>query len=63
MALTIGQIASAAAVNIQTIRYYEHRGLCAAPRRTPSGYRQYGDEAERFTHLLSHPRRGPIRAD
>ena len=45
MALTIGQVAAAADVNIQTIRYYERRGLCAAPRRTPSGYRQYTDDA------------------
>ncbi len=27
MALTIGQVATAADVNIQTIRYYERRGL------------------------------------
>jgi hypothetical protein len=34
MALTIGQVATAADVNIQTIRYYERRGLFPAPRRT-----------------------------
>ena len=45
MALTIGQVADAADVNIQTIRYYERRGLFPNPRRTPSGYRQYGDDA------------------
>lgn len=45
MALTIGQVAGAADVNIQTIRYYERRGLVSAPRRSSAGYRQYGDEA------------------
>src|SRR5216684_8298468 len=45
MALTIGQVANAADVNIQTIRYYERRGLFATPKRTPAGYRQYADEA------------------
>src|SRR5438128_394024 len=44
-ALTIGQVADAADVNIQTIRYYERRGLFPTPRRTPAGYRQYADDA------------------
>jgi MerR family mercuric resistance operon transcriptional regulator len=41
MALTIGQLAGSATVNIQTVRYYERRGLLAVPPRTKSGYRQY----------------------
>lgn len=41
MPMTIGQVASHAGVNIQTIRYYERRGLVPPPSRTPSGYRQY----------------------
>ncbi len=45
MTLTIGQVAAAAAVNIQTIRYYERRGLFTAPQRTASGYRQYAPDA------------------
>ncbi len=45
MGLSIGQVAREAAVNIQTIRYYERRGLMPAPRRTPSGYRQYMPDA------------------
>ncbi len=54
MALTIGQVASAADVNIQTIRYYERRGLFAAPRRTPSGYRQYAEEAVSRLRFIKH---------
>src|SRR5260370_33321519 len=34
MALTIGQVADAADVNIQTIRYYERRGRFSASHRT-----------------------------
>ena len=54
MALTIGQVAAAADVNIQTIRYYERRGLCAAPRRTPSGYRQYSEDAVSRLRFIRH---------
>ncbi len=32
-------------MNIQTIRYYERRGLFPTPHRTPAGYRQYADDA------------------
>ena len=45
MALSIGQVATAADVNVQTIRYYERRGLFPTPRLTPGGYRQYADDA------------------
>lgn len=39
--MTIGELARRANVNVQTVRYYERRGLLAEPHRTPSGYRQY----------------------
>ena len=39
--LTIGQVAKNAKVNIETIRYYERRGLIPEPPRQESGYRQY----------------------
>ncbi len=54
MPLTIGQVAAAAAVNIQTIRYYERRGLFTAPRRTPSGYRQYAEDAVPRLRFIKH---------
>ena len=40
-ALTIGQCARKAQVNVDTIRYYERRGLIPEPPRRQSGYRQY----------------------
>ena len=39
--LRVGQVANAAGVNVQTLHYYERRGLLRAPRRTPAGYRVY----------------------
>ncbi len=39
--LTIGQLAKKADVNIETVRYYERRGLIPEPPRRESGYRQY----------------------
>lgn len=39
--MTIGEIAAESRVNIQTVRYYERRGLLATPERTPAGYRKY----------------------
>ncbi|SRR6266545_502918 len=54
MTLTIGQVATAADVNIQTIRYYERRGLFPTPKRTPAGYRQYADEAVARLRFIKH---------
>ena len=39
--IRIGAAAAAAGVNVQTMHYYERRGLIRRPPRTVSGYRQY----------------------
>jgi DNA-binding transcriptional MerR regulator len=39
--LRSGQVAAAAGVNVQTLRYYERRGLLARPARTLGGHRVY----------------------
>ena len=39
--LTIGQLAARAGVNVQTVRYYQRRGLLEQPPRPPTGYRRY----------------------
>ncbi len=41
--LTIGRLAKEAGVNLETIRYYERRGLMPEPIRTASGYRIYSE--------------------
>jgi MerR family transcriptional regulator, mercuric resistance operon regulatory protein len=43
--LTISQIARRAGVNIQTVRFYERRGLLERPKKPPSGFRCYGEQA------------------
>jgi MerR family mercuric resistance operon transcriptional regulator len=43
-ALRSGELAEAAGVNVQTLRYYERRGLLAKPARSPGGHRKYSDE-------------------
>lgn len=40
--LTIGQVASAAGVNKETIRYYQALGLVEQPRRPQGSVRRYG---------------------
>jgi DNA-binding transcriptional MerR regulator len=35
-------------VNVETLRYYERRGLLPVPERTPSGHRRYDEETVRF---------------
>lgn len=44
---TIGKLARAGQVKIDTIRYYEQQGLLEPEGRTPSGYRVYGPETVR----------------
>ncbi len=39
--LTIGKLAKHSHVNVETIRYYERRGLIPMPSRRESGYRQF----------------------
>lgn len=43
--MRIGQLAAATEVSAHTLRYWERRGLLAAPGRTPGGYRDYPPEA------------------
>ena len=42
--MRIGELAKQAEVNIQTIRFYERRGLLDKPKRLSSGYRHFPPE-------------------
>lgn len=44
-ALRTSELAAAAGVNAQTLRYYERRGLLAEPVRTLGGHRLYPEQA------------------
>jgi DNA-binding transcriptional MerR regulator len=37
----IGHVAREAGVTIDTVRFYERRGVLPTPQREPSGYRRY----------------------
>lgn len=43
--ITIGRLARQAGINIETIRYYQRRGLIATPRKPLGGIRRYSDDA------------------
>ena len=42
---------------MQTLRYYERRGLLTAPDRRPSGQRQYTEEAVGLLHTIKAAQR------
>ena len=45
MSLRAGEVAEAAGVNRETLRYYERRGLLGRPDRSPGGHRLYDEQA------------------
>src|SRR5512132_1688327 len=51
------QVARAAGVNHQTLRYYERRGLLAEPDRTPGGHRVYPPEAVTVLRVIKAAQR------
>ena len=50
--MRIGAAAERAGVNVQTLRYYERRGLLPRPPRRTSGYREFPDEAVRVVRFV-----------
>lgn len=49
-----GEVAHAAGVNVETLRYYERRGILTPPHRRPSGYREYPPETVRIVRFVKH---------
>src|SRR6267143_2874539 len=43
--LTIGRLARAAGVNVETVRYYQRRGLVAEPERPLNSVRRYSEDS------------------
>ena len=50
--MTIGQLARAAGVNVETVRYYQRRGLMATPQRPLGGQRKYTADALKRIHFV-----------
>ncbi len=55
--VTIGAVARAAGVSVDTVRYYERLGLLPRPLRTPAGYRQYPDGVVRRLQIIRNAQR------
>ena len=43
--MKIGEVAKAAGIGIDAVRFYEREGLLPKPARRPSGYRDYSPDA------------------
>jgi DNA-binding transcriptional MerR regulator len=52
--MRIGEVAAQAGVNVQTIRFYERRGLLRQPQRLASGYRDYPAETVQIVRFIKH---------
>jgi DNA-binding transcriptional MerR regulator len=50
--MRIGEVAAQAGVHVQTIRFYERRGLLRQPQRLRSGYRDYPPEDVQIVRLI-----------
>lgn len=50
--MTIGEVAEAAGVNRQTLRYYERRGIVEPLGRSRGGYRLYPPETARVVRFI-----------
>jgi MerR family copper efflux transcriptional regulator len=50
--LTIGQAAAQAGVGIETVRFYERKGLIEPPARTQAGYRAFDPDVVRRIRFI-----------
>ncbi len=50
--ITIGKLAKETDINIETVRFYERKGLMPKPSRSPSGYRLYSDDDQKRLHFI-----------
>jgi MerR family mercuric resistance operon transcriptional regulator len=56
-AMTIGDLARAAGVNVETVRYYQRLGIFPEPPRARGSIRRYPDEALRQLHFIKRAQR------
>ncbi len=50
--LKIGRLAAEAGVNVETIRYYQRRGLMPEPDKPTHGHRRYADDAVKRVRFI-----------
>lgn len=54
--MKIGELASQAGCDVETVRFYEREGLLEEPRRDPSGYRRYAEQHLHRLQFIRHCR-------
>lgn len=54
MSYTIGTLAKATEVHVETIRYYQRRGLLAEPDKPQGGIRRYEEDHARRLRFIKH---------
>ncbi|KAB2810989.1 MerR family transcriptional regulator [Pimelobacter simplex] len=57
MSLRVNEVAQAAGVNRETLRYYERRGLLEQPDRSPGGHRLYDERAVQTLRIIKAAQR------
>lgn len=55
--LRAGQVAAAAGVNLQTLRYYERRGILPEPERSLGGHRLYSEQTVMALRVIKSAQR------
>ena len=55
--MTIGRLAKAADVNVETIRFYQRKGLMPEPRRPTGGIRRYAEADRSRLHFIKSAQR------
>lgn len=54
--LTIGRFAAAGGVGVETVRFYQRRGLLAVPERRGTGYREYSEADQQRLAFIGRAR-------
>src|SRR4051794_19588581 len=54
--MTIGELARRAGVGVETVRYYQRRGLLPEPARRPRSTREYSQEALELLRFIRRAR-------
>ena len=54
--ITIGKLAAGEGVGVETVRFYQRRGLLALPDRASSGFREYSEDDRRRLAFIRRAR-------
>lgn len=55
--MKIGEVAQKAGINIETIRYYERKGIIKRPIKPETGYREYSEDVVAIIKFIKNAQR------